>query len=511
MKYWHRIHQIPGIEICPIHAVFLENSSATWRSPRNPSRFISAEKAIQDTQPRTFDPSDFSHVVLLKIALDAAWLLNWRKYPSDLKFLRERYYNLLLQRGLAYYNGNIKMSALSEALISFYPPALLKRLQSEIENCYKGWVFTLVHTTTLAVAQHPIRHLLLITFLGYTAEEFFTSLNVFKPFGDNPWPCLNRASEHFGHSTINQCKVTDCWVKRKRGRPVGTFSCVCGFTYNRIGPDTTEEDRYKISSVESYGPVWEKSLREIWANRNVTLREAARRLGVSELTVVRYAIRLELSMNVPGARQVGSKTLERYKKFRLSKEEALERYKRDWLEVIKANPGASRRQLMTTASFLYLWLGKNAPEWLETHLPPIRKSDHHGDLKNWESIDAGLAVAVRNAGKQIKEAKGRPVRVSLAAIAREVGHKAWLERCLHKLPRTSKALSKYLETHEEFLIRRVRWAEGWYSQRGTYPSRHYFEVHAGTRNQSGRSLAVQSAINVAMERLRAKRVSAQRG
>src|SRR5260370_39857782 len=27
--YWHRLHQLPGVEICPIHKVFLENSEIT--------------------------------------------------------------------------------------------------------------------------------------------------------------------------------------------------------------------------------------------------------------------------------------------------------------------------------------------------------------------------------------------------------------------------------------------------------------------------------------------------
>jgi len=460
-RYWHRIHQIPGIELCSVHAVFLEDSCAPWRNLRNPSRFSSAEKAIHEAQPRPFNPSDFSHVILLKMALDAAWLLNWQGHTSDLNFLRERYYNLLLRRGLAYYNGNIKMSDLSEALANFYPPGLLKRLRCEIDNYYKGWVFSLVHTTTLAVVQHPIRHLLLITFLGCTADEFFTSSDIFKPFGDNPWPCLNRASDHFGQPLINECRVTDCWVKKKRGRPVGTFSCKCGFIYNRVGPDNSEEDRYRINSVESYGPVWEKALREIWANPSISLREAARRLRVSELTVARYAIRLELPMNVSGSRQVGSKTLERYQNFRISKGEALELYKQEWLEVLKDNPSASRRQLMTIASFLYLWLGKNAPEWLEANLPPTRKADHRGDLKDWKSIDIELEAAVEATCKRIREVDGRPVRVSLTAIIREVGHSAWIERCLHKLPRTSTALSNHVESHEDFLIRRVKWAENW--------------------------------------------------
>lgn len=501
-RYWHRVHQISGIELCLTHAVFLEDSCAPWHNPKIPGKFFSAEKAIHTAEPRHADPSIFSHAIQLKLALDAEWLLNWHGHTSDLTFLRERYYNLLLQRGLAYYNGNIKMYDLSEELVSFYSSDFLKRLQCEIDNSYKGWIFGLVHTTTLEVAQHPLRHLLLITFLGLTAEEFFTSSDVFKPFGDKPWPCLNRASDHFGQLLIDECRVTDNLVKKKRGKPVGTFSCKCGFVYNRVGPDNSEEDHRRINSVESYGPVWEKALREVWVDTSISLREAASRLGVSELTVVRYAIRLELPMNALGTRTVGSKTLKRYENFRRSKEEALEFYRQEWLLVIKANPEASRRQLATISSFLYMWLKKNDSEWLEAHLPSVRKTNRQGDLKDWNKIDIELAPAVEATAKRITEAPGRPTRISLAAIMREVGHKSWLEFSPHKLPLTSKVLEDYLESVEEFLIRRVRWAEDCFSQSGTCPTRHYFEVRAGTRHKAGKSSAVQGEINNAMERLK---------
>jgi hypothetical protein len=44
--YWHRVHQLPGIEICPDHAVYLELSTAGWRERENISVFLSAESAI---------------------------------------------------------------------------------------------------------------------------------------------------------------------------------------------------------------------------------------------------------------------------------------------------------------------------------------------------------------------------------------------------------------------------------------------------------------------------------
>jgi hypothetical protein len=76
--------------------------------------------------------------------------------------------------------------------------------------------------------------------------------------------------------------------------------------------------------------------------------------------------------------------------------------------------------------------------------------------QDWKSIDLELAAAIKATAKRIRETPGRPIRISLTAIAKEVGHKAWLEHKLHKLPLTSKALDDCLESMEGFLTRRVK-------------------------------------------------------
>jgi len=47
--YWHRIHQVPGVEICPLHKTWVRNSSARARNVQTRYEFISAESAIQTT------------------------------------------------------------------------------------------------------------------------------------------------------------------------------------------------------------------------------------------------------------------------------------------------------------------------------------------------------------------------------------------------------------------------------------------------------------------------------
>src|SRR5829696_6853247 len=127
-------------------------------------------------------------------------------------------------------------------------------------------------------------HRSVMTFLNCTPEEVFTSFAEYKPFGEGPWPCLNKASDHYRQPQVAQCRIEDGF-KKNLGKPVGTFVCECGFIYTRTGPDHTEEDRSKMSSVQFYGSVWEGSLRKLWEDTSLTMCEIAQKLGVNELTV----------------------------------------------------------------------------------------------------------------------------------------------------------------------------------------------------------------------------------
>ncbi|KYH30455.1 hypothetical protein CLTEP_26480 [Clostridium tepidiprofundi DSM 19306] len=49
---------------------------------------------------------------------------------------------------------------------------------------------------------HPIRHLLMIDFLGMSLEELFYVKQECKPFGIGPWPCLNAGAEHYNDSSL---------------------------------------------------------------------------------------------------------------------------------------------------------------------------------------------------------------------------------------------------------------------------------------------------------------------
>lgn len=113
----------------------------------------------------------------------------------------------------------------------------------------------------------------------------------YKPFGYGPWPCLNKASDHYLQSVVTDMKVTYGADVKK---PIGTFKCSCGFVYARSGPDVTEHARYTVGRIKAFGPVWESRLKEL-AEEKLTLRETARLLGVDPNTVKKYAKKLGLA------------------------------------------------------------------------------------------------------------------------------------------------------------------------------------------------------------------------
>lgn len=153
---------------------------------------------------------------------------------------------------------------------------LLQLLHPKVYDAPEAWLPDMFHPNH---AQHPLRHLLLMQFLGCTAEAFFCLPLPEKPFGDGPWPCLNPASDHYGTLQIYEYQVIhdddhwEWWVRVK-----GRFSCSCGYVYWRISPGESSNTRY-WGKVESYGPVWEAAYEQLMSDRTLSYQERQARLA----------------------------------------------------------------------------------------------------------------------------------------------------------------------------------------------------------------------------------------
>ncbi|MFL5628670.1 MAG: TnsD family transposase [Ktedonobacteraceae bacterium] len=498
--YWHRIHQVPGVEICPLHKVWVRNSVVPAYNVKTRYAFISAESAICEAKPEEIDENEQFFEILFALGLDAQWLLNQRALSHTLPTFQHWYLRLLANLGLSTYRGRVDRNALLSRFKNMYAPGLLRMLHCELdEHTEDNWLVRLARKPDNA--QHPLHHLLLIHCLKQAAEAFFRLPTQSKPFGDGPWPCLNPVCHHYRQHQVSECTIIhSAYMSRK---PIGAFSCTCGFTYLRTGPDTSAEDRFKMSKVQTFGHLWEARLSHLWEDETVSLREIARQLGVDPLTIKRHASRLDLPFPRPVVRScyLDATRMLHPHKLQAIETHTLEEYRRKWMSAVEEYQNMGVKSLRSQFQNIYTWLYRNDLAWLKTHLPASkRKPRSRPSRVDWRKRDQDLAVQVEESARRLKACPRRPIQITISAIGKDIGQLALLQQHLSMLPLTANLLKDLVETREAFAVRRIRWAEQQYKEGSRVPKRWEFIRYAGL----GRLVMVpqvEEALNVALQEL----------
>lgn len=356
--YWHRLHQIPGVEICPIHKVFLENSEIRMQSHLR--EFVPAEHAVMPVNARIATSSPF-YESFLNIAEDTFYLLQHPVKPLSPHLIHEKYHALLAQHGFITAGGQARIIELLQAFLDYYPQELLVRLHCELKltrHLHNAWVSKVIHQTKF---QHPLLHILVIRFLESTAESFLSKhIEAPKPFGSGPWPCLNPVCEQYRQKCITTCQI----ATGVKGHPFARFTCKCGFTYYRSGPDILPEDVFKKDRILSYGSVWEVQLREMWSNPDLSLSEVARSLGVEIDSINRFAAKIHL----PVPRDPIRSSAFGKQRGRMARK-SIAWYEAQWLDLIKEYPEESLWALRRRKPGVHDHLKKYDGEWFLAHCP----------------------------------------------------------------------------------------------------------------------------------------------
>lgn len=458
--YWHRLHQAPGVHVCPIHCCWLENSDIAMRTRPSKILFVSAERAVRPITPRLIDPRNRTHQILLRLAEDVDWLLRHTITTAQLEHLRARYRQLLARHGLATYRGTVHTRTLLTAFIAFYPDDLWAKLNVNFDAMNdKGWLARLVRAPLLAM--HPLYHLLLMQFLEYRPDAFFALPIETAPFGNGPWPCLNPACPAYRVTAIQDCDIS--YRLDLGGRPTGVFACSCGYTYTRTGPDTAPDDVYRKTRIVAYGAVWEQALRVGWDDPQLTLVGLARQLNTDVATIKRNAARLNLSFDrphsiVPPLRTqvpLGPQSGSRADSSRIADAQT------EWHAAFAADPGARLIALRAEHPSAYAVLARHAPQWLKEytfhHALRGSKQSDPSMHERWSTRDLELARSVVPAVRAILSLPGSPVRITRSRIAIEMNSRWLIQNQLNRLPKTARVLNKVVETNETFAIRRIRY------------------------------------------------------
>lgn len=395
--YWHRCHQLPGVFICPLHRSILKISRVEYSTLHHKFSFIplAMHSELNYTEP-VIDANWLDHLTF--IAVQSNFLLQSQSKskentaPYKMMLPKERYQTV---------GGRVRFIRLIQDFRNIYTDKLLEYVDCGINfNSTDTWLHKIIRNQEKIT--HPLRHLLIIGFFEKSISGF-SVIPCKHPFGNGPWPCLNKAADHYNQNVVEKCAVTRCSTTSK---PVGTFQCRCGFVYSRRGPDTCDEDRNRIGRIKAFGSIWHDKLRRL-NKTNTSLRQKAKILGVDPGTVKNQT---------------------------------------EHLNINKAVLNKARSQSQATRS-----RRNNKKGYSLTQI--FQKVD-------WNHRDDILYNSVVKTVEQMKQLPN-PQRISLTSIAghTELGNlKHKLMKNLNKLPKTNEFIKKHVDSTETYQIRRLTWA-----------------------------------------------------
>lgn len=448
--YIHREHQLEGVLVCPHHGRAL---SRYCRDSCNTSRV----EYIR-LNPKLLHTGDEIQIegkllsVLIKLSKMAYELLNIEEGGLYKEKLEMKYRENLRQKDLLTVSGQVRQRELYNAFKLFYSPQLLQLLQSEIDvdNEY-NWLKVLTRNSRRVV--HPIRHLLLIHFLGIDIRKLLEENKIYQPFGEGPWPCLNKAADHYLEDVVKDINITTDYKTRV---PVGTFSCSCGFIYSRKGPDKSECSRYRIGRKKAFGQKWEDKLHRYLQKESIGLRELARKMDCDPKIIQKYdqlfkTYRYTTKEGTTVEADVTNKIVEEDVN-QLSMEE---QYKNELIEMIRQYPESSRTQIRKQMPKQYIALYRINKQVLEEILPPVRLSKGGKERVDWEARDDAILQQMKEVYEELQQRKPI-IRITLGNLSKPVGLENKLPKWVEKLPKTKAFVEDVVETVEAFQIRRCK-------------------------------------------------------
>lgn len=430
IAYWHRTHQLPGVLVCHIHSTPLVESLIPFASRRNKHEFIQLESILGmgNIKEEVLYESSYHH----NIATISYQLLSTNStLPVNPNLLKGRYKEKLQLLNMLTATGRIKFKEIIPGFVEYYGNEYLGQIGSNIVlDKQDTWFHKILRNP--GDINHPLRHILLHAYLKIDVTSTVKSNSAdfeYKPFGSGPWVCLNKASTHFGEEVITICNITRC---SDTGKPVGTFSCSCGFIYSRRGPDNSNEDKRKIGRIKEFGEVWRNQLQELMCMPNLSLREKARRLGVDPKTIKSQSLSSSESTSAIPLKLI--ETLREIVKYRIN-----------WL-FIKDNENSRTRRKF------YMWLYNNDKDWLMNNRA-TRKGNTNNTRINWKQRDEEIVLKVREISIRLK--MNRKIRVSKNEIGRQIACLSLINNQLDKMPKTKQEVEKVVETTEQFQLRRI--------------------------------------------------------
>lgn len=449
--YWHRLHQIPCVLICPTHKKWLRNSEYRKFEINADKYYSASDIEINSIDQPDLEKVNFKHLAI-GIAEDIQWLLLKKIQPQSIESIKRRYLNKMKELGLVSCKGRIDQKSFVQEFTNYFKKEFLTEigLLPDIDNTH-NWISMMLRKYD--VMPHPIKHILLIRYLYGNVKEFFTQTEPHDRnlFGMGPFPCLNAASSHFLKNTINNYELK-C---SRNNNKYGIFTCNCGFSYIRNERYKQYDDKYKYSTINKYGAVWEFKLVELIETKHLHLRTVAKQLNVDLSTIRKQVARLNLNteyMKTDSKKRFMNKVTSRKDPDLIDKVV----YRQRWLELIAKYPDYSKTRLKKECVHTFNWLNYHDKDWFLENSREIKRNYLTKKI-DWSKRDEETLLKVSDLVKSEQQNCEKPCRITKDKIGDRLGILYLFRNNIDKLPKTKVYLLSVIEARTDFQKRKIEW------------------------------------------------------
>lgn len=438
--YFHRIHQIPGVKVCPDHHCLLERyMEGTYNKKR--INFLRISLKYLKLTPKYEKNLELNNT-LIKVAESCQYILNNNIKTVNYNNIKQRYREILKDKDFITVNNRVRQKKLILYLKKYYSNNIFNAFDSELNDKESNWIKIMLRNSREFV--HPIRHILFILCIYNDIKSFMD----FKYTNSKLiWPCLNKICRYYKKNIIADIIVTSDYKTRK---PVGTAKCpYCGFKYSQ--KMTNRNIINKVGRVKDFGHLWHEKLVELLESKQYSVSNIARLMGCDYKTVVRYA-------EILGKKDFIDSKITFTKSGNIMNNKNYElQYSEDILKYKKHNPTSTRTCVRKALKKQYAWLYRNNKKWLFDNLPKTNKNyiNTINTRVNWNKRDENILLKIRKIYVMIMKSDEK-VRITKSMFGRTLGISALLDYYLDKMPKTKKYLLKINESVEQYQERRVK-------------------------------------------------------
>jgi hypothetical protein len=390
VSYWHRIHQVPGIEACPFHKVWLVHQNLPERPHIKLGLLPSISRESKPCTELSFKFSKFTDSFLKRITNTSETFI---------------YSELLTKiRNSGYMQGNrrFKRSELTSDLFKFInelkycSPRLLP--YSEKDYRYLSYLLS------GQVSQHPFKHLIVSFWLSNICEY-------------SPEPKRKIANVE---SSISKDKIKlKCRNLLKHGKSLAEISRFTGKSRCYLKALAMKEN---IPIITKPSIITDKVINTIIA---LAYKGFHRKAIAKYFHISTGSVELVISSE-PGL-------VERRRRYKF--ESKRRRYKVQILRILQHKPLAIKQEIKKSCYAAFHWLYAHERNWLNSTLPSPTKPKVYLKV-NWEKRDTELALKVSAIMNNINGA------ISRTKLDKAIGGHGWLIQMQHKLPITMGVLHR---------------------------------------------------------------------